>query len=58
MEIWADDWSLVQLYRFGTGTAEFMICRNCGLYIGAIGETTEERFARRAANWTPAIIHR
>ena len=90
VEIWADDWSLVQLYRFGTGTAEFVICRNCGVYIGAIGdsgaglgavinttclddralftrepaptdhdgETTEDRLARRAANWTPAIIHR
>jgi hypothetical protein len=27
LDIWADDWSLVQLYRFGTGTAEFVICR-------------------------------
>ena len=39
VEIWADDWSLVQLYRFGTGTAEFLICRRCGVYIGAIGDT-------------------
>jgi len=29
----------VQLYRFSTGTAEFVICRNCGVYIGAIGKT-------------------
>lgn len=90
VDIWADDWSLVQLYQFGTGTAEFVICRKCGVYIGAIGETatgiravvnttclddralfagepaptdhdgetTEERLARRAANWTPATIHR
>lgn len=89
-DIWADDWSLVQFYRFGSGTAEFAICRNCGVYIGAIGdggsgmravinttclddrllftrepaatdhdgETTEDRLARRAANWTPAVIHR
>ena len=90
VDISADDWSLVEFYRFGTGTAEFMICRCCGVYIGAIsdtttgtravintnclddraaftsepaptdhdGETTEDRLARRAANWTPATIHR
>ena len=90
VEISADDWSLVQLYRFGTGTAEFMICSRCGVYIGAIGdtgagtravinttclddralftrepaptdhdgETTTDRLARRAANWTPAVINR
>ena len=90
LDIWAADWSQVQLYRFGTGTAEFVICRNCGVYIGAIGdsgsgtravlnttclddraafsrdptptnhdgETTEDRLARRAANWTPVTIHR
>jgi hypothetical protein len=39
VEIWADDWSLVQSYRFGTGTAEFIICSRCGVYIGALGET-------------------
>jgi hypothetical protein len=90
VEIWANDWSLVELYRFGTGTAEFLICRRCGVYIGAIGEsasgtravintnclddraafvqapaptdhdgeTTDDRLARRAANWTPATLHR
>ena len=90
VEIWADDWSLVRSYRFGTGTAEFVICRECGVYIGAIGETasgtravintsclddraaftrepapvdhdgetTGDRLARRAANWTPAQVHR
>jgi hypothetical protein len=90
VDISADDWSLVQFYRFGSGTAEFVICRRCGVYIGAIGdpgsgmravintsclddralfsrepaptdhdgETTEDRLARRAANWTPATIHR
>jgi len=93
-EIDAADWGLVQFYRFGTGTAEFVICRRCGVYIGAIGdcgvdgkpsmravintnclddraaftatpaptdhdgENTGDRLARRAANWTPATIHR
>jgi hypothetical protein len=89
-DIRAADWSLVERYRFGTGTAEFLICKRCGVYIGAIGETasgarvvininclddrsaftqrpdpvdhggepTGDRLARRAANWTPATIHR
>jgi hypothetical protein len=39
VEIWAEDWSLVQHYRFGSGTAEFLICRRCGVYIGAVCET-------------------
>lgn len=90
VDIRADDWALVERYRFGTGTAEFVICKRCGVYIGAIGETaaglravintnclddraafsaspvpvdhdgeaTEGRLARRAANWTPATVHR
>ena len=39
VEIRAADWSLVEPYRFGTGTAEFLICRRCGVYIGAVCET-------------------
>jgi hypothetical protein len=90
VEVWAKDWSLVEPYRFGTGTAEFLICRRCGVYIGAFcdtpaglcavintnaldervrfaseptpydheGEALADRLARRAANWTPAILHR
>ena len=90
VEIWADDWSRVQLYRSGTGTAEFIIYNRCGVYIGAMGdtpsgkravinttclddralftrdpaptdhdgETTEDRLARRAVDWTPATVHR
>ena len=38
VSICAGDWAQVQFYRFGTGTANFVICRNCGVYIGAIGE--------------------
>jgi hypothetical protein len=40
VEIWAKDWSLVELYRFGSGTADFLICRRCGVYIGAVCDTT------------------
>src|SRR3954447_12195289 len=39
VEVWAEDWSLVEPYRFGTATAEFLICRRCGVYIGAFCET-------------------
>jgi hypothetical protein len=39
VDIRAADWSLVESYRFGTGTAEFLICKRCGVYIGAIGDT-------------------
>jgi hypothetical protein len=39
VDIHAADWSLVERYRFGTGTAEFLICKRCGVYIGTIGET-------------------
>ena len=90
LDIRAASWSLVERYRFGSGTAEFLICRRCGVYIGAVcetaagtravtninsledraafaqppvpadheGEALEDRLARRAANWTPTVIHR
>jgi hypothetical protein len=38
-EFWADDWSLVERYRFGSRTADYMICRRCGVYIAAVCET-------------------
>jgi hypothetical protein len=88
-EVSAEDWGLVERYRFGSRTAEYLICKRCGVYVGAVcetaaglravvntnalddraaftvvpsspdyeGETTEARLARRAANWTPAIVH-
>jgi hypothetical protein len=87
-DIWAD-WSIVAKYRFGSRTADYLLCRQCGVYIGAVcetptgrravintrclddratfvqqavhpnydGETVEARLARRALNWTPAILH-
>jgi hypothetical protein len=88
-ELQAADWSLVQKYRFGSGTADYLLCRQCGVYVGAVcdtaagtravintrclsdgvafvqaamhpdydGETVDQRLARRAANWMPAVIH-
>ena len=41
-EVWADDWSLVENYRFGTRTCDFLICRRCGVFIAAVAETAEE----------------
>ena len=38
-EVWADDWQLVEHYRFGTGTCDFLICRRCGVFIAAIAKT-------------------
>jgi hypothetical protein len=33
------DWSLVERYRFGTRTADYLLCRRCGVYVGAVCET-------------------
>jgi hypothetical protein len=38
LEVSAADWSLVELYRFGTRTADFLICRRCGVFIAAISD--------------------
>jgi len=35
----ASDWSLVERYRFGSRTADYLLCRRCGVYIGAVCET-------------------
>jgi hypothetical protein len=37
-EVWADDWALVEHYRFGTATCDFLICRRCGVFIAAVAE--------------------
>jgi hypothetical protein len=39
VEIRAEEWSLVEAYRFGSGTAEFLLCRRCGVYVGAVCDT-------------------
>jgi hypothetical protein len=39
-EITADDWSQVERYRFGSRTADYLLCRRCGVYIGAVCETS------------------
>jgi hypothetical protein len=34
----------LQRYRFGLGTADFLLCRNCGIYIGAAIESSNGYF--------------
>jgi hypothetical protein len=40
----AADIALLQRYRFGAQTAEFLICRNCGAYLGASTSIDATRF--------------
>jgi hypothetical protein len=40
-EVRADDWSLVERYRFGTRTSDFLICCRCGVFIAAVAELSE-----------------
>jgi hypothetical protein len=40
VEIASTDWSLVEHYRFGSATADYLVCRRCGVYIGAVCETS------------------
>ena len=40
-DIGARDWSQVQRYRFASGTADFLLCKTCGVYIGAVCDTPD-----------------
>ena len=48
VEIWSRDWSEVGRYRFSSGTADFLLCKVCGVYIGAVCET--QRGTRAVTN--------
>jgi hypothetical protein len=39
VEVWAEEWDLVERYRFGSGGADYLVCRHCGVYVGAVCET-------------------
>jgi len=43
-DIWAD-WSRVVKYRFGSRTADYLLCSQCGVYIGAVCDTPAGRRA-------------
>lgn len=38
-EISAADWAEVAFYRFGSRTADYLVCRRCGVYVGAVCDT-------------------
>ena len=40
----ASDLDNLQRYRFAMRTADFLLCRECGVYIGAVIETEQGRF--------------
>jgi len=40
-----NDDSLLEVYRFGLRTADFLVCRRCGVYVAAILTTSTGRFA-------------
>ncbi|HEY4045184.1 MAG TPA: hypothetical protein VGM32_25520 [Rhodopila sp.] len=42
-DLWAADWSLVEKYRFGSRTADYLLCRRCGVYVGAVCDTAAGR---------------
>jgi len=35
----AKDRGLVERYRFGSRTSDFLVCKGCGVYVGAVCET-------------------
>lgn len=40
----ATESSLLQRYRFGSGVTDFLICRSCGVYVGATSSDATGRF--------------
>lgn len=49
----------LQRYRFALRTADFLLCRECGVYIGAVIEAPEGRFGiinTHALSETPADL--
>lgn len=44
LEFTATDSDMLQKYRFGLGTADFLLCRNCGIYVGAAIASDNGRF--------------
>lgn len=44
LEFTATDRSRLNRYRFGLRTADFLLCKNCGVYIGAVIESKRGQF--------------
>lgn len=50
VQVRAKDASRVQRYRFGLGITDFLICRNCGVYVLAMMEIEGRHYAVLSAN--------
>lgn len=50
LEITVADEEAFGRYRFGTGFTDFLICRNCGVYIGACMPDGDDAWANVMAN--------
>ena len=44
-EVGAKDWGQVEKYRFDTRTADYLICKRCGVYVAAVCQTPKGRRA-------------
>lgn len=44
LQFFADNTDALQRYRFALRTADFLLCRLCGVYIGAIIEASEQHY--------------
>lgn len=40
-EVRAEDWNQVEKYRFDSKTADYLICKRCGVYVAALCETPD-----------------
>ena len=52
MEMQGKDGSQVNRYHFGLGTVDFLICKGCGNYIGAVQEVDGQLYGIMNANLT------
>ncbi|HKK31405.1 MAG TPA: aldehyde-activating protein [Alphaproteobacteria bacterium] len=52
MEVRVKDGERLNRYRFGLKTADFLICQNCGNYVGALQEIDGQLYGIMNANLT------
>ncbi len=45
-------------YRFGTGSTDFLLCGNCGMYLGAVISHQGKRYATLNMRLTPMNLSR
>jgi len=50
IEITARDSALLERYRFGLGAIDFLICRQCGVYVSAYTQQGDEAYANVMVN--------